>query len=60
MQVPQFTPIDQLPEEVVQSLKHIMAYMLNSNSQVLNIEMKDNFHEGSKLPDFEFSVRRTE
>lgn len=60
MKPPEFTPINQLPEEVIQSLKHVMAYMINSNSTVLNVEMKDNFHQGMKLPDFEFSVRRTE
>lgn len=60
MKPPEFTPINQLPEEVIQSLKHIMAYMVNSNSTVLNIEMKDNTVGAMKLPDFEFSVRRTE
>lgn len=54
----QFKTLSELPEEVRKAAFELIAYAMNTDSQVLNVTLKGLSVEGRSLPDFEISVRR--
>lgn len=56
--LPKFTPVADLPEDVKRACYELVAQALRENSEVLNITLQDMKHGDEPIPDFEISIRR--
>jgi len=53
-----FKELGDLPERVKAAALELVAYAMNTDSQVLNVTLRKIEHAGTALPDFEISIRR--
>jgi hypothetical protein len=52
------TKLDGVPDDVRQACMTLIAWAINSDSIVSNIQLRDLVHEGLPLGDYEVSVKK--